>query len=111
MGTRRACENPCGLTLTTRSRLAPLCLAPEHRGGKRVRVGLSVIKAKLERDGKFVSKASKVRKRLGRPGAEADKLDRARQELAKGMGICKTARLTGLGTGTVHKLRREMGTV
>jgi len=28
--------------------------------------------AKIERDGKFVSKAGKVRKRLGRPGAQAD---------------------------------------
>src|SRR5215813_9518529 len=75
---------------------------------QRVRAGLSVIKAKIERDGKFVSKAGKVRKRLGRPGAEAEKLDWARQESAKGTGICKTAKLTGLGTGTVHKLRREM---
>jgi hypothetical protein len=57
-----------------------------------------------------VSKADKVRKRLARPGAEADKLERARQELAKGTGIIKTAKLTDLGTGTVHKLRREMGT-
>jgi hypothetical protein len=78
---------------------------------QRVRAGLSVVKAKIERDGKVVSKAGKVRKRLGRPGAEADKLDKARQELAKGTGIIKTAKLTGLGTGTVHKLRREMGTV
>ena len=35
---------------------------------QRVRAGLSVIKAKIERDGKFVSTAGKVR-RLGRPGA------------------------------------------
>jgi DNA invertase Pin-like site-specific DNA recombinase len=76
---------------------------------QRVRAGLSVIKAKIERDGKFVSKAGKVRKRLGRPGAEADKLDLARQALAKGTGILKTAKLTGLGTGTVHKLKRDMG--
>jgi DNA invertase Pin-like site-specific DNA recombinase len=75
---------------------------------QRVRAGLSVIKAKIERDGKFVSKAGKVRKRLGRPGAESDKLDRARQELAKGTGIIKTAKLTGLGTGTVHKLKRQI---
>ena len=74
---------------------------------QRVRAGLSVIKAKIEHDGKFV-KAGKVRKRLGRPGAEADKLDWARRELTKGTGICKTAKLTGLGTGTVHKLRRQM---
>ena len=75
---------------------------------QRVRAGLSVIKAKIERDGKFVSKAGKVRKGLGRPGAEADKLYLARRELAKGTRICKTAKLTGLGTGTVHKLRRQM---
>jgi len=75
---------------------------------QRVRAGLSVIKAKIERDGKFVSKAGKVRKRLGKPGAEADKLDWARQELAKGTGIIKTAKLTGLGTGTVHKLKRQI---
>ena len=75
---------------------------------QRVRAGLSVIKPKIARDGKFVSKAGKVRKRLGRPGAEAHKLELARQELAKGTGIGKTAKLTGLGTGTVHKLKREM---
>ena len=75
---------------------------------QRVRAGLGVIKQKIARDGKFVSKAGKVRKRLGRPGAEADKLELARQELLKGTGIGKTARMLGLGTGTVHKLKREM---
>ena len=75
---------------------------------QRVRAGLSVIKAKIERDGKFVSKAGKVRNRLGRPGAEADKLNLARRELANGTGIVKTAKLTGLGTGTVHKLKRQI---
>jgi len=76
---------------------------------QRVRAGLSVIKAKIERDGKFVSNAGKVRKDWA-AGAEAEKLDLARQELAKGTGIIKTAKLTGLGTGTVHKLRPQMGT-
>jgi DNA invertase Pin-like site-specific DNA recombinase len=47
-------------------------------------------------------------KRLGRPGGEPEKLDLARRELAKGTGIAKTARLVGLGTGTVHKLKRAM---
>jgi hypothetical protein len=42
------------------------------------------------------------------PDILADKLDWARRHLAKGTGICKTAKLTGLGTETVHKLRREM---
>jgi DNA invertase Pin-like site-specific DNA recombinase len=73
---------------------------------QRVRAGLSVIKVKLERDGKFVSKDGKVRRRLGR--REPRPLDLARQELMKGTGIGKTARLTGLGTGTVHKLKREI---
>ena len=75
---------------------------------QRVRAGLGIIEEKIARDGKFVSKAGKVRRRLGRPGAEPHKIDMARHELAKGTGIGKTAKLTGLGTGTVHKLKREM---
>ena len=43
-----------------------------------------------------------------RPGGEPEKIERARVQLAKGVGIAKTARLTGLGTGTVHRLKREM---
>ena len=77
---------------------------------QRVRAGLRVIKDKIARDGKSTSKAGKVRRRLGRPGAEPPKLELARRELAKGTGIGKTARLTGLGTGTVHRLKREMVT-
>ena len=76
---------------------------------QRVRAGLNVIKEKLARDGKFVSKAGKVRRRLGRPGAEPDKIQRARRELAKGIGIGKVAREVGLGVGTVHRLKREVG--
>src|SRR5215471_13476683 len=49
-----------------------------------------------------------VRQRLGRPGAEPKQIARARHELANGLGIGKVARMTGLGTGTVHKLKREM---
>ena len=43
----------------------------------------------------------------GRPPVKAAKLDEARAMLAGGAGIIKTAKLTGLGVGTVHKLRRE----
>lgn len=75
---------------------------------QRVRAGLSVIKAKIQRDGKFVSKAGVVRRRLGRPGAEPEKLEQARRELLKGTGIAKAARLAGIGTGTAAKLKREM---
>jgi DNA invertase Pin-like site-specific DNA recombinase len=54
---------------------------------QRVRAGLSVIKEKIVRDGKFVSKAGKVRRKLGRPGAEPDKIEQARRELAKGSAL------------------------
>ena len=40
--------------------------------------------------------------------AEPKQIARARHELAKGLGIGKVARMTGLGTDTVHKLNREM---
>jgi 2-polyprenyl-6-methoxyphenol hydroxylase-like FAD-dependent oxidoreductase len=46
--------------------------------------------------------------RLGRPGAEPENIELARQELAKGTGIAKTARLVGLGTGTLHRVKRLM---
>ena len=52
-------------------------------------------------------------KQLGRrPGSRSKKVlkleTKARQHLAKGVGIAKTARLVGLGTGTVHRIKREM---
>jgi len=75
---------------------------------QRVNAGLGAIKARIKRDGHFTTKAGVVRRRLGRPGAEPTQIERARQELAKGVGIGKVARLTGLGTGTVHKPKREM---
>jgi DNA invertase Pin-like site-specific DNA recombinase len=75
---------------------------------QRVRAGLSTIKEKIARDGKFITKAGKVRRRVGGPGAEPHKIEIARAKLAEGIGIAKVARLTGLGTGTVHRLRREM---
>ena len=75
---------------------------------QRVNAGLGAIKARIKHDGHFTTKAGIVRRRLGRPGAEPSQMARARQELAKGVGIGKVARLTGLLTGTVHKLKREM---
>ena len=54
---------------------------------QRIRAGLSVIKEKIVRDGKFVCKAGKVRRKLGRPGAEPDKIEQARRELGKGLGM------------------------
>jgi DNA invertase Pin-like site-specific DNA recombinase len=75
----------------------------------RVRAGLKRAKDQIKRDGHFVTKHGEVRKRLGRPGAEPDKLRKARAELDKGIGIVKVAKQVGLGVGTVAKLKREMG--
>ena len=36
------------------------------------------------------------------------KLAEARAMLAEGVGIMKTAKAVGLGTGTVHRLKQEM---
>ena len=47
-------------------------------------------------------------KRLGRPGADPQKLKLARAELQKGIGVLKVARQFGLGTGTVGQLKREL---
>jgi hypothetical protein len=45
---------------------------------------------------------------LGRPLNNPGALETAKAMLAKGVGINKTAGVVGLGTGTVHKLKREM---
>lgn len=45
---------------------------------------------------------------LGRPLNDPKAVEKARKELAKGVGIGKVARSVGLGVGTVHKLAREM---
>jgi DNA invertase Pin-like site-specific DNA recombinase len=74
----------------------------------RVNAGLARVKEKLASDGEFRSNAGKVRRRLGRPGASPEQIEDARAHLVAGVGILKTARLTGLGTGTVHKLKREI---
>jgi len=59
------------------------------------------VKDKLARDGKFETRRSVVRTKLGRPGAEPEKLPAARRELAKGIGIVKMTRRIGLGVGTL----------
>jgi DNA invertase Pin-like site-specific DNA recombinase len=76
---------------------------------QRVRAGLKTIKATIARDGHFTSKAGKVRRRLGRPGAAPERLEEAKRQLAAGVGINKVARAVGLGTGTVHRLKIAMG--
>jgi hypothetical protein len=69
---------------------------------QRVNAGLSAIKAKIKRDGHFTTKAGIVRRRLGRPGAEPKKIERARRELSMRLGIGKVARMTGTPAGCVR---------
>ena len=74
----------------------------------RVNAGLARARDAIARDGHFTSKAGKVRKRLGRPNVDPRKLEAARRELAKGTGVLKTAKLVGLGTGTVQRLKHAV---
>jgi DNA invertase Pin-like site-specific DNA recombinase len=66
---------------------------------ERVKTGLQRAKA----EGKQLGR------RQGSRGKKVLKLEaKAQKELAKGTGIAKTARLVGLGVGTVHRIKREM---
>ena len=47
-------------------------------------------------------------KQLGRPQIDSAIERRVQQELRKGTGILRTAKALGLGTGTVHRIKREM---
>jgi DNA invertase Pin-like site-specific DNA recombinase len=47
-------------------------------------------------------------KKVGRPQIKSDVERKAQQELRKGIGILRTAKALGLGTGTVHRIKREM---
>jgi DNA invertase Pin-like site-specific DNA recombinase len=76
---------------------------------RRIRAGVDRVKAELGKSGKFTARKSGiVRTKLGRPGAEPEKIAEARKLLASGMGIRKAATQAGLGTSTVHALAREM---
>jgi DNA invertase Pin-like site-specific DNA recombinase len=44
----------------------------------------------------------------GRPRIDAKIEDRVRQQLANGAGILKTAKVVGVGSGTVQRIKREM---
>ena len=43
-----------------------------------------------------------------RPAIASDLERKAQRRLRKGIGILKVAKLVGLGTGTVHRIKREM---
>jgi DNA invertase Pin-like site-specific DNA recombinase len=74
---------------------------------QRIHAGLKTVKATITAKGKFTARSSGiVRERLGRPNADPKKVDAARRYLAQGMGVLKTAKLAGLGTGTVQRLKQ-----
>jgi DNA invertase Pin-like site-specific DNA recombinase len=47
-------------------------------------------------------------KQLGRPTVAGELERKAQRHLRKGTGILKVAKMVGLGTGTVHRIKREM---
>jgi len=47
-------------------------------------------------------------KRLGRPQIGSETERKAQRELRKGTGILSVAKMLRLGTGTVHRIKREM---
>ena len=49
--------------------------------------------------------------RLGRPKVDIALERKAQKQLKKGVGILKVAKMLGLGTGTVQRIKQEMGAV
>src|SRR5262245_39098423 len=74
----------------------------------RVNAGLARARDAIARDGHFISKAGKKRQHFGRPNADPRKLEATRRELVKGTAVLKSAKLVGLGTGTVQRLKQSL---
>lgn len=55
-----------------------------------------------------MARAKAQGKRLGKPAVPQAKLDALREEIARGTGLVKAARLHGVGTYTAQKIKREM---
>ena len=62
----------------------------------------------VERVKSGLARARSQGKRLGRRPVGEAVVDRIREQLATGAGILKTAKALGVGTGTVHRVKREM---
>jgi DNA invertase Pin-like site-specific DNA recombinase len=58
-----------------------------------------------------LARARSEGKRLGRRPVSEAVVERIRKQLATGAGILKTAKALGIGTGTVHRVKREMAAV
>ena len=55
-----------------------------------------------------MARAKAQGKRLGKPAVPDHKVAAIREELARGTGMIKTARLCGVGTFTVQRIKKEM---
>jgi DNA invertase Pin-like site-specific DNA recombinase len=62
----------------------------------------------VERINAGLKRAKAAGVKLGRPGADPDKLAKAERMLRRGDGIIHVAKHIGLGVGTVHKLAKEI---
>jgi DNA invertase Pin-like site-specific DNA recombinase len=65
----------------------------------------------VERVKSGLERARSQGKRLGRRPVSEPIVDRIREQLATGAGILKTAKALGVGTGTVHRVKREIAAV
>jgi hypothetical protein len=65
----------------------------------------------VERVKSGLARARSEGKRLGRRPVGDDVVERIRTELVTGAGILRTAKLLSVGTGTVHRIKREMAAV
>ena len=62
----------------------------------------------VERVKSGLARARSQGKRLGRRPVSKTVVERIQEQLATGTGILKTAKALGVGTGTVHRVKREM---
>jgi DNA invertase Pin-like site-specific DNA recombinase len=62
----------------------------------------------VERVKAGLSRARSQGKQLGRRPVGEDVVERIRERLATGAGILTTAKALGVGTGTVHRVKREL---
>jgi DNA invertase Pin-like site-specific DNA recombinase len=65
----------------------------------------------VERVKSGLARARSQGKRLGRRPVCVEVVERIREQLATGAGILKTAKSLGVGTGTVHRVKRSMAAV
>jgi DNA invertase Pin-like site-specific DNA recombinase len=65
----------------------------------------------VERVKAGLSRARSQGKRLGRRPVSKTVVERIQEQLATGTGLLKTAKALGVGTGTVHRVKRDMAAV